>query len=210
MIGLPLVSEGKVIGVLYVHDDTSHSFNETEVSLLYNVVNLAVIAIKRASSIKELQELNKILENNNSMLSRINDELKTTSPDVVELIGASDGEVWDITKKIIERSLPGREFALYIHNRETQNCDLFAATQGLDGQLLRFWSRDERNSPLDPPTRETYFYCKQLRNSYGGLEGALILSKLKNADMTELQHENTIFYILLPALAQALYMNAFE
>jgi GAF domain-containing protein len=68
MIAVPLKSEQRVLGVLYLNDEEHHDFTETEVSLLTTVASQAAIAIKnarlyerRAEDVAALQEVNRAI-----------------------------------------------------------------------------------------------------------------------------------------------------
>lgn len=53
MIGVPLLIEQRVIGVLFVDDEEEHDFNELEVSLLSTLASQAAIALQKATILGE-------------------------------------------------------------------------------------------------------------------------------------------------------------
>jgi GAF domain-containing protein len=55
LIAVPLRFEQRVIGVLYLNDEDSHDFTETEVSLLSTLANQAAIAVENARLYEQAQ-----------------------------------------------------------------------------------------------------------------------------------------------------------
>lgn len=82
MIAVPLRIEGKVVGVLFLHDKESHNFSETECSLLEILASQAAIAIYNSRLYQESQRQLKEIET----LYEISEEIAAKSVNIKSVL----------------------------------------------------------------------------------------------------------------------------
>ncbi len=55
--GVPIINEGRVLGILYALSRTKYEFDESEISVLERLASMVAVAVKNAQFVKTLQEL---------------------------------------------------------------------------------------------------------------------------------------------------------
>lgn len=125
MIGAPLFREERLIGVLYVGQRTSRSFNHDEPMLVSALAGQAAIAIENGRLLQQLDTKNRMLEHTASIHDRL------TS------VALRDAGVDGIANELAD--LVGRPIWLF---------------QDLTGPAAQRYGRNEPGEPVDPATAQ--------------------------------------------------------
>jgi GAF domain-containing protein len=173
MIGVPLKIERKVIGVLYLNDENSHDFTETEISLLLTLATQAAIAIENARLLEERKQRVKELED-------LYDSLETLSYVATSLIGASTyAELSSKALDIVSRRL-NADAALYVRQDDEpkmmklENCVPESFKARLEDPC-RYGK-----APLKPgiPVQKDLILSMDARSREGRLEGCVFVQRI--------------------------------
>jgi GAF domain-containing protein/nitrogen-specific signal transduction histidine kinase len=101
MLGIPLLYDKNVIGVLFVHDENPHEFTEIQISLLSTLAQLAAIAIRNAQLFDDMQRQNQRLNVLNQIGQNINTKTLLNSIDLSDIKNDLLTFIYDKTKSLM-------------------------------------------------------------------------------------------------------------
>ncbi len=127
--GVPLLYEGKAMGVLYALDKNVREYSGEDVSFLFELANRASVAISKVQVYEQLRKANQMLAEHGKMLEQANRELKdfahVISHDLKAPLYAVSGLVqWLIKDHSTNINADGQKMLKLIEKRMFQMKDL--------------------------------------------------------------------------------------
>jgi GAF domain-containing protein len=110
-VGVPLLADNRVIGVITVYRTTVRAFTDKQMELLRNFAAQAVIAIENARLLNELrQRTTDLTERTTDLTARTADltealEQQTATSEVLQVISSSPGDLQPVFEAMLEKAV---------------------------------------------------------------------------------------------------------
>ena len=146
LLGVPLLREGSVIGVIVLARHETGGFDDTQVALIQSFAEQAVIAIGSATTYRALQERTAALAERNIAFSEQIAHQSATI-DVLKAMSASPGDAQPVFDRIVHRAAevcnaPNAVLFRYdgelLHWQATSGAEAFASPEAFEALRRRF------------------------------------------------------------------------
>ena len=146
LINVPVIEDGRLSSILYIHDDEPRAWSPREVDLIRDVADRTWAAAERARSESSLRRLNRTLEEQVAERTRDRDRMWRLSTDVM-LVARFDGTIvalnpaWATLLGWTEDELIGTSFLDLVHQEDVAATNSEAARLNKGLVTLRFENR---------------------------------------------------------------------